>query len=215
MNKMNTELFVIRHGQTLWNQQRRLQGQEDSALTSEGLKQAESLAERLSSIKFDVIYASDLGRTMLTARIVSAKLDGQQLYPDTRLRERNFGIFHGLNWEEIMKRFPEEGRMEKENNAEYVIPEGESRQQVLERSILFLEDILLKHQGKRILAITHGGIISSLVRHVLNIPINFPRRFYLPNAALNIFEYNGREWFIKTLGDVSFLDWEELSDGIQ
>lgn len=212
---MNTELFVIRHGQTLWNQQRRLQGQMDSPLTSEGLKQAESLAERLAQIKLDALYTSDLGRTMLTARIVSAKLNGQQIYPDIRLRERNFGIFHGLNWEEIMRRFPEEGKKEKETKAEYIIPEGESRKQVLDRCIAFIQEIVIKHEGRKILAITHGGIVSSMVRYVLNIPLDVPRRFYLPNAAINIFEYNGSEWFVKTLGEISFHEGEDLSDGIQ
>ena len=212
---MNTELYVVRHGQTLWNQQRRLQGQKDSSLTAEGLKQAESLAERLVNKKFDAIYASDLGRTMLTARIVTARMNGMQVYPDVRLRERNFGIFHGLNWEEIMRRFPMEGKNEKSGDAEYIIPEGESRQHVLERSKEFLEDIIMKHPGKSVLAITHGGIVSSIVRQVLHIPINAPRRFFLPNTALNIFEYNGTEWFVKTLGDISFLDAEDLSDGIQ
>jgi 2,3-bisphosphoglycerate-dependent phosphoglycerate mutase len=212
---MNTELYVIRHGQTIWNQQRRLQGQMDSPLTSEGLKQAENLAERLQHLKIDALYASDLGRTMLTARIISAKLNGQQIYPDIRLRERNFGIFHGLNWEEIMKRFPEEGSKEKETNSNYIIPGGESRKQVLERCILFMQDIAIKHEGGRILAITHGGIVSSIVRYVLNIPLDTPRRFYLPNAALNVFDYNGSEWFLKTLGEISFHEDEDLSDGIQ
>jgi len=212
---MNTELYLVRHGQTIWNQQRRLQGQKDSALTSEGLRQAENLADRLVNKKFDAIYTSDLGRTMITARIVSAKLNGQLAFPDIRLRERNFGIFHGLNWEEIMKRFPEEGKNEKSGNADYIIPEGESRQQVLDRSKEFLDDIILKHQGKSILAVTHGGIVSSIVRLVLNIPINAPRRFYLPNTAINVFEFNGTEWFVKTLGEISFLDSEDLSDGIQ
>ncbi len=212
---MNTELYLVRHGQTLWNQQRRLQGQRDSALTSEGLRQAESLADRLINKKFSAIYTSDLGRTMITSRIVSAKLNGQQVYPDIRLRERNFGIFHGLNWEEIMKRFPEEGKNEKSGNVEYIIPEGESRQQVLDRSKEFLNDIILKHQGESILAVTHGGIVSSVVRLVLNIPVNAPRRFYLPNTAINVFEFNGTEWFVKTLGEISFLDREDLSDGIQ
>jgi 2,3-bisphosphoglycerate-dependent phosphoglycerate mutase len=212
---MSTELFLIRHGQTLWNQQRRLQGQMDSPLTEEGLKQAGKLADRLADISFDAIYSSDLGRTMLTARIISAKLQGQQLYPDIRLRERNFGIFHGLNWEEIMRRFPEEGLKEQETNADYVIPEGESRKQVLNRCLSFVQDIAFKHQGKKILAITHGGIVSSLVRYVLNIPFDVPRRFYLPNAAVNIFEYNEKEWFLKTLGEISFHEEEDLSDGIQ
>jgi len=212
---MNTELFVIRHGKTLWNQQRRLQGQMDSPLTSEGLKQAESLAGRLANIKFDAIYTSDLGRTMITARIISAKLNGQQLYADIRLRERNFGIFHGLNWEEIMKRFPEEGAKEKETNAGYIIPDGESREQVLERCKAFMHEIAFKHQGKKILAITHGGIVSSMVRYVIHIPLDVPRRFYLPNAAINIFEYNDKEWFLKTLGEISFHEEEDLSDGIQ
>jgi len=212
---MKTELYLVRHGQTLWNQQRRLQGQMDSALTQEGLKQAESLADRLNGKKIDAIYASDLGRTMLTARIVSAKLNGMQVYPDVRLRERNFGIFHGLNWEEIMRRFPEEGKLEKSGIAEYIIPEGESRIQVMERSLEFLSEIGFKHAGKSILAVTHGGVVSSLVRFVMHIPLDAPRRFFLPNTALNIFEFNDSEWFVKTLGDISFLDDEDLSDGIQ
>ena len=187
----------------------------DSPLTPEGLKQADSLAERLSGIKFDAIYSSDLGRSMLTARIISARMNGLQIYPDTRLRERNFGIFHGYNREEIMRRYPEEGRLEKEANPDYTIPGGESRRQVLDRAVAFIDEIASRHENSRILAVTHGGIVSSIVRHIIQISLDTPRRFYLPNAAINVFEWCDKKWFVKTLGEISFHDGEELSDGIQ
>lgn len=212
---MKTELYFVRHGQTEWNRQRRLQGIMDSPLTREGLQQAGKVAGRLSGIHFDAIYSSDLGRAMETASIITSQLNSTPIVPDTRLRERNFGIFHGFNWEEIITRFPEEGRKEKEAQTDYVIPGGESRQQMLGRVVAFLDDISRLHPKGRVLAVSHGGVLSLLIRHVLQIPFNSPRRYFLPNAALNIFEFSDGKWFVKTLGEISFHETEDLSDGIQ
>ena len=212
---MKTELYLVRHGQTEWNRQRRLQGIMDSPLTKEGLQQAGRVAGRLAGIHFDAIYSSDLGRAMETARLITSKLSGMQIFPDARLQERNFGIFHGYNWEEIMSRYPEEGRMEKEARPDYVIPGGESRQEMLGRVVAFLDDISRQHPKGRVLAVSHGGVLSLLIRYMLQIPFNSPRRYYLPNAALNIFEFSEGKWFVKTLGEISFHETEDLSDGIQ
>src|SRR5688572_19962610 len=90
-----TQLILIRHGETLWNTQHRMQGHADSPLTEDGLRQARQLAQRLTQIEFKALYSSDSGRALETARIVAAAT-GHEIIVDSRLRERNFGVFEGL-----------------------------------------------------------------------------------------------------------------------
>ena len=90
-----TELLLVRHGETLWNQQGRMQGQHDSPLTTVGLQQAKQLAQRLKDASFTALYSSDLGRAHQTARCIADET-GHEIVADRGLRERNFGIFEGL-----------------------------------------------------------------------------------------------------------------------
>ena len=102
-----TELLLIRHGETLWNQQRRMQGQNDSPLTPTGLEQARKLARRLKDVAFSALYSSDLRRAHETARCI-ADATGHEVIADRGLRERSFGIFEGLTNDEIRARHPED-----------------------------------------------------------------------------------------------------------
>ena len=102
-----TEILLIRHGETLWNQQGRMQGQNDSPLTPTGLEQARKLARRLKDVAFTALYSSDLGRAHQTARCI-ADATGHEIIADRGLRERSFGIFEGLTNAEIQVRHPED-----------------------------------------------------------------------------------------------------------
>jgi probable phosphoglycerate mutase len=200
---MCTQVYMIRHGETVWNAEKRLQGHLDSPLTGQGIQQATMLAARLSSVHFDAIYSSDLERARQTAKIIASKANSVAVTFDNRIRERHFGRFQGLTWEEIEKKFPDEAAKELSGNPMNHMPDGESKQQLLSRTLSFFEDIALRHTDQRILVISHGGILNVWTRHVLHIPQDTPRRFHLYNTAINIFEFSERHWYLKTLGETA------------
>ncbi|WP_319559943.1 histidine phosphatase family protein [Marispirochaeta sp.] len=197
-----TELFILRHGETLWNTEQRFQGQADSPLTGEGQMQAHSLARRVAAVRPSVIYTSDLGRAYSTARIIADEC-GFIPQPDIRLRERNVGILTGLTFDTI--RGDHAGIWERYFEADYVIPEGESLNQLLERGQSFLDHVAENHPYQRVAAVSHGAMISTMLRHVLHIPHHAPRNFSLYNCALNMLEYLQGAWRLRVLGDTAHL----------
>src|SRR5476649_965924 len=100
-------ITLIRHGETTWNAERRVQGQLESPLSERGVQQAEALAQRMQFEKFDALYASDLARAYATAEKIAA-LTGGRIHSDQRLRERHYGVFQGFTWDEIRQKFPAE-----------------------------------------------------------------------------------------------------------
>ena len=100
-----TRVIVVRHGQTEWNVEARIQGQGDSRLTAEGLSQAQAIAARLATEPFDVLVSSDLGRAAETARAIGERCAKPTVF-DTRLRERCFGVGEGMTYEEIDRAYP-------------------------------------------------------------------------------------------------------------
>jgi broad specificity phosphatase PhoE len=117
-------LIAVRHGETEWNVQRREMGQLDSPLTVRGIQQAEALGRRLSGIKFDELYSSDLGRAVQTAEIIAATCE-KLVRLDSGLRERNMGLFQGLTWKEMSEKYPSEHETYKRTGFYNAIPGGE------------------------------------------------------------------------------------------
>jgi probable phosphoglycerate mutase len=202
---VRTRVIIIRHGQTQWNIRRIRQGHLDSELTEKGLAQARALGERLARENFTALYSSDLGRAVHTARIIAA-ITRHQIVTDARLRERHLGIFQGLSGDEIKAKYPEEHHLHRTLGPEYVIPGGESVRQQVARNVDFLNEVAIKHPGEKVVVVTHGGVVSGLFRHTLNIPLEAPRRFEFVNAGLNVFAYEDGTWMLRTWGDVSHLD---------
>lgn len=199
-----TQAILVRHAETTWNLESRYQGQLDSPLTERGLRQAEALAGRLRQIDFDHLYASDLGRAVHTAEKISAA-SGHPVRFDPRLRERHFGIFHGLQKPDIPANYPKEYRAYTSGDPDYVPPQGESLQQLHDRSLACLEELAQRHAGQRLVLVTHGGILGALVKHVLGLPVAAPRPFDLINASLSILVAKKDRWVVTTLGDVAHL----------
>ncbi|MDP2241418.1 MAG: histidine phosphatase family protein [Burkholderiales bacterium] len=199
-----TQLILVRHGETLWNRERRMQGQRDSPLSDTGKHQARRLGQRLADLSFSVLYSSDLGRAYETARSVAA-VTGHEIAVDTRLRERHFGVFEGLTSDEIESGFPAEFDCFKSRNPAYVIPGGESAQQFRDRCLSVLEEIAERHLGATVVVVTHGLVLDVAYREAHAIALGEPRPVPLLNASLNVFHYGNRHWRCETWGDVSHL----------
>lgn len=208
----NAKVILVRHGETVWNTEGKEMGQLDSPLTSKGIWQAELLADRLEKMDFRAMCSSDLGRAYDTAKIIASK-KGIEIKIDTRLRERNMGIFQGLTTSEMKSRFPIEWKQYQEGGFEYVIPKGESARQRVERTVTCLNELSERHPGETILCVTHTGILMGFFQYVLGLPHESGKKFKRPNAAINVFASENGNWILETWGDVSHISDLQPPDG--
>ena len=149
------------------------------------------------------LYTSDLGRATSTAGIIGAACD-LPAQPEPLLRERNVGILTGRTFDQIREEYGD--IRERYFEAEYVIPEGESLAAVLDRAVRFLSRVAARHPKELVVAISHGAIINTLLRHVLHIPTTAPRSFSFLNCALNRLEHSHNRWKLTVLGDATHLE---------
>lgn len=202
----NTELVLIRHGETAWNRERRMQGQTDTPLSEIGHAQARALGERMARDAFTTIYSSDLKRAWDTAAAI-ARLSGHEIVSEPRLRERTFGVFEGLSYDEMTQRYPAEHARFSLREPDYAVPGGESPRQFFERSLACLEDIAAAHPGETVLVVTHGMILDTAYRAAHQMPLHVKREAPLLNASLNTFRREPQAWI-----QVSWADVEHLSE---
>ena len=200
----NTVLILIRHGETLWNTQLRMQGSLDSDLTPKGELQIKALGEWMKEVPFDYLYCSDSGRARKTAEAIS-KYTGHTLNFDKRLREKNLGVFEGLTSEEARERYPETFKQFKTAGASYIIDQGESTQQLLERSLDAIEEIKDRHPQKVAVVVTHGGVVRVLMKHVLGIPLDAPTQFLIGNTGIFCLVWRDK-WIVAEMGVVTHLE---------
>jgi probable phosphoglycerate mutase len=199
-----TRFIVVRHGQTRWNVEKRVQGQEDSPLTDEGLRQAEAIADRLAKERFDVLVSSDLGRALQTAAPIAQRC-GLPVVKDARLRERHFGEGEGMPYDEIDRRWPDAFSRIRESDPDAVIPGGETRRQFHDRVHRAFEALVREREGKRVAVVTHGGVLAALYRMVHAIPVGRPHKIAISNASYNAIAFNADAWSVETWDDVSHL----------
>ena len=205
-----TELILIRHGETLWNQQRRMQGHSDSPLSDAGVRQARQVALRLKQFAFSALYSSDSGRAHQTARSV-AEVTGHDIVLDARLRERHFGVFEGLTGSEIEAKFPADYVRFKARDQDYVIPGGESAREFRTRVLACMHEIAGRHVGELAVVITHGLVLDVVYRAALGIAPELPRIHELVNAGINRLRYDGGAWHIEVWADGSHLEADVLT----
>lgn len=201
---MATTLILIRHGETEWNRLARIQGHTDSILTPDGIAQAEAGALRLRNEKLDYLVASDLGRTRRTAEILNASM-GLPIAFDAGLRERCFGIGEGRLYAELDAEYPELFSRVRQTDPDYAIPGAESRAQFHQRTIAALRGIATAHAGKRVLVVTHGGVLGAVYRWLNQLPIASPHLIEIPNLGYNRISVSAGAWQIEVWGDISHL----------
>ncbi len=201
---MNTELILIRHGETAWNRERRMQGQTDTPLSDIGRAQAEAVGQRLAGHAFVALYSSDLARAWDTAAAI-ARASGREIVREPALRERTFGVFEGLTYDEMSLRFPAEHARFSARDPDYAVPGGESPRQFFERSLACLERIAAAHAGQSVVVVTHGLVLDTLHRAARRLPLAEKREAPLLNASLNTFERSAEGWHEIAWGDVAHL----------
>ena len=160
-----TRFGLIRHAQTVWNLEKKIQGHSDSPLTADGEKQASSWGQILSQFSWDRVLASDAGRARATAEIINAFLK-LPLTLDSRLKEQDWG-----QWEsKTVRQIEAEAQqvLDEQVNAgwDFCPPGGESRRSVLKRSQLALQAAAERYSGENLLVVTHEGIVKSLIYHL-------------------------------------------------
>lgn len=203
------EVLVIRHGQTNWNIEKRLQGHCDVPLNEKGIEQALLLADTLKEEKVDAIYSSDLSRAYKTAEEI-AKYHQLPVHQDARLRERSYGAFEGLSREEVKTRYPESHALWYAADPDHVFPPGnqpaESMRNFHNRVIDALCDIASHHVGQKIVVVAHFGIIEAAYRVVNNIPIDVRSRVPVLNTSINRFLIGKDHIELVTWAESSHLD---------
>lgn len=198
---MGLHIYFVRHGETQWNSENRIQGLLDSPLTSTGKIQLFNLSRELSKIHFTAGYVSDLQRAVDSASILSRLIPPIEWISDMRLRERDYGIFQGLTWSDILQTYPKEGDLERKGDFYNAVPKGESKSDILIRSQQFLNFLALRHSKGNVIVVTHGGVLNVLIRDILGIPQEITRKFHIPNAGLFIVENSHHGWMVKSMGN--------------
>lgn len=200
-----TRVTLIRHGQTEWNVEGRIQGSKDSPLTAHGRAQAEATAARVKEMTVDAFYCSHLPRAAETATIIAKGCACTPVH-DERLRERNFGMFEGMTREQMAREHPSVYDLMLHGGPDYAIPGGESKSDVLERALCFLNSIHHSHRGQHVLVVSHGATLNVLSKHVLGLAVDAPLNWEQRNLGMTTVVHDGTMWKMRTFGDVSHLE---------
>ncbi len=207
-----TRIIAIRHGETAWNVDTRIQGQLDIPLNDTGRWQAERLARALAAREaIDVVYTSDLLRAWETARPVAAAT-GAPLHTDEGLRERGFGSFQGKTFTEIEAAMPDEARRWRQRDPFWAPPGGESLTAMRRRVIETLHALASRHVGEQIVLVAHGGVIDVLYRAATGQELQAPRTWLLGNTAINRLLWSPEGLSLVGWSDTSHLDDETLDE---
>lgn len=201
-----THLIVIRHGETAWNRDRRLQGQLDVPLNDFGVAQADALAQVLADEPIEAVYSSDLTRTMQTAAPLAEVL-GVPVRQERRLRERCYGALQGMTYAEVAEQRPEDFARWQARVPDYAPPEGgESLLSFHERAVETVLELVRRHPGGRIAVVSHGGVLDCLYRAATGMTIEAPREHTLLNASVNRLSADPGRLAISQWGDVRHLE---------
>jgi len=200
-----TRIVLIRHGETAWNVEMRIQGSTDIPLNPKGLWQAEQLARSLADGQLSAIYSSDLTRARQTAGAV-AHVCGLDVRTDPGLRERGFGVFEGHTWDEIAARWPEQSARWRRRDPGFGPEGGEALPDFYSRCVGTVMRLAQGHAGQTVAMVAHGGVLDCLYRAATHVGLQEPRTWQLGNASINRLLYAGRNLTLVGWGDVSHLE---------
>jgi|APIni6443716594_1056825.scaffolds.fasta_scaffold264984_2 probable phosphoglycerate mutase len=202
-----TTLLLIRHGETAWNAEHRIQGRLDVPLSTTGMWQAGRLADRLAGEPIDAVVSSDLARARMTAAPV-AEAHGLRMVAEPRLRERVFGIFEGKTLDEIAARHPEEFAAWRARDVEWRMPGGESGTEFIARVLEAVREVAASHVGRTVAVVTHGGVLDVVYRNARALAWDAPREHLMLNAGINRMQARSEPLRLQIIGwaDVAHLD---------
>lgn len=206
-----TRIIAIRHGETAWNVDTRIQGQLDIGLNETGRQQARRVARALTGEPIQAIYSSDLSRAWDTARAI-ADATGQTLQAHAGLRERGFGVFQGKTYAEIEAAWPDQARRWRKRDPQWAPEGGESLLDVRERITRTAAELAARHLGEQIVLVAHGGVMDALYRAATGQDLQAPRSWELGNAAINRLLWTPDGLTLVGWSDTRHLDDEALDE---
>jgi broad specificity phosphatase PhoE len=198
-------LLLVRHGQSTWNREHRIQGQLDPPLSDEGRSQAERLGQRLAGRRLAGFYSSDLKRAFETSQMIGAVI-GMDAEPAAGLREIYLGDWEGLRTEELAQRFPEAWARWTEEPDWDVVPGGEGAAVFETRVAATLDAILERHSHGDVLLVTHGGLIQVALQRVLGHASRGLFPFKIQNASISVIEKRDGRVTIGAVNDTGHLE---------
>lgn len=206
-----TRILAVRHGETAWNVDTRLQGQIDISLNATGQEQARRLAESLADEGLDAIVCSDLVRARDTAQAVADRT-GLPLATDAGLRERHFGIFQGHTYAEVERLWPEESARWRRREPGFGAEGGETLQGFYDRCVATAGRLAAAHPGRTLLLVTHGGVLDCLYRAASRVALDAPRTWELANTGVNRLLHTSEGFTLVGWGDTQHLNDDATLD---
>jgi 2,3-bisphosphoglycerate-dependent phosphoglycerate mutase len=207
-----TRIIAVRHGETAWNVDARIQGQLDIGLNDTGRWQARRVGLALAEEAITAVYSSDLGRAFATAQPIADAV-GRPVVPETGLRERRFGMFEGKTFDEIHAEWPGHAQDWRKRIPEWQpLAGGESLLQLRERVTRTVTTLAARHTGEQIVVVAHGGVLDTLYRVATGQAVNSPRTWQLPNGAINRLLWTPQGFTLVGWSDTQHLDHEPADE---
>ncbi len=206
-----TRIIAIRHGETAWNVDTRIQGHLNVPLNETGRWQAARAAQALAGEPLAAIYASDLERAHETALSIAAAT-GLEVVKNEGLRERGFGIFQGKTFAEVQAQWPDQALRWRRREPEFAPEGGESLLQFRERVTQTAHELASRHAGEQIVMVGHGGVMDVLYRAATGQELQAPRTWELGNAAINRLLWTPEGFTLVGWSDTQHLDDESLDE---
>lgn len=200
----SSRLLLVRHGESTWNRDRRIQGQLDPPLTERGQLEAREVAERLEGHDVVALYSSDLIRTMQTAAPI-AEAVGMEPVKDVRLREIGLGEWEGRTGEELAQSYPDLWRRWTEQPSWRLVPGGEDPEAFEHRVGAVIAELFARHEEGDILVVTHGGVIQVALGQALGRSSDGVFPFLIDNCSLTVLERTRRGSVITAVNDTCHL----------
>ncbi len=198
-------LLLVRHGQSTWNHEHRIQGQLDPPLSDSGRRQATQLGRRLAGRTFAGFYTSDLKRANETSTLIGAAV-GMEPVPMPEIREIYLGEWEGLRTEDIASRFPQAWAGWSEEPDWDLVPGGEGSAAFDARVAAAMDSIMDRHQNGDVLVVTHGGLIQVALHRVVGRPSRGIFAFRIQNASVSVIERRGGRLVVSGVNDVAHLE---------
>ena len=199
-----TKIILLRHGETEWNKLGKYQGQSDVALSEKGRQQAQALAQHFPVKSVQAVYSSDLQRARETAAIASAAFSCT-VQTDSRLREFNFGDWEGLTYAQITERWPSAMKNFFQHPDILEVPHGETFQQLQQRAMEAVQEIVSNHEGETVVLAAHGAVNRTILAAVLHIPLQYIWSMRQDNTAVNILRHTEGHYILELMNSTAHL----------
>lgn len=196
-------LYIIRHGETQWNKQGRIQGKLDTDLTPDGVQQAKNVAKRLKTVRFDAAYSSPLKRARDTAEYILAEQQQPlQLHFDDTLMELGYGAWQGLSFAQVMERDPENWFLNRYSPSLMHIEGADSVVERVAQARTFVQSIYAQYPNGTVLITSHAFAIRILMAACMGLPIEATRFYAFGNTSVSIMDLTDKGPRLVLMGDV-------------